>query len=295
MNQMESNGNSNSQSQLTLNELHHSTLLTTKNDTEMLDYINKTVDILVDYYNDSQKNLNLEHQYLMLTDMNYRVKHSKHKGYMYCNNCSIPKLNVQDSSYVCTQCGETEYLITYQADYNDIPLLKKYTPYHKISYLKERFKQFQSTELAKVPDNVIVLIQTEMDKIKMNQHKCTIKEIHFIMKNIKLHKYYENIQQIYCNITGKRALYIPQQTEQQINQMFKQIEPIYKKLCPKRCKFLSYSYVLNKLFNIINMPDIAKCFNLLKSKKHLREHDNIFKEICIELNWKFYSSFNFVK
>jgi hypothetical protein len=291
MYKQKTNRNCDSQSQLSLNEWHHSNLSKIKNNDGLIDYISKTGDILVDYYSDNKQTQNLEHQYLMLTDMDYRIKHSKYKEYMFCNNCNIAKLNTEEGVYVCTQCGETEYLLTYKPNYYDIWLFKRYTPYLKISYLKERLKQLQSRETRSVPDNIISIIRAALVISQIIPDKCTIKEIHNIMKINKLHKYYENIQQIYCDITRSQPIYIAHQIEQLIIEMFKQVETIYKKVSPKRRKFLNYSYILNKLFCIINMPDIAKSFNLLKSKKHLREHDQIFKKICKQLNWKFYPSF----
>ena len=104
------------------------------------------------------------------------------------------------------------------------------------------------------------------------------------MLNFK--KYYQNIYQIHCSITGKKPLFLPQQVEETIIHMFKQIKPVYEKLCPHRRKFLSYSYVLNKLFHIINMPDVASYFPLLKNEKQLSEHDNIFGQVCEQLHWE---------
>ena len=106
------------------------------------------------------------------------------------------------------------------------------------------------------------------------------------MKTNNLQKYYKHIQQVYCDITGREPISISQQTEQKIIKMFRQIEQEYDKLCLNRGKFLSYSYVLNKLFHMINMPDVANCFPLLKRKKHFLEHEKIFNEICTQLNWR---------
>ena len=107
------------------------------------------------------------------------------------------------------------------------------------------------------------------------------------MKQNHLQNYYKNIHQIYSAVTGSQPIAISQNTEQQIIYMFKQIEAIYIKLCPNRGKFLKYSYVLNKLFHIINMPDVASHFPLLRNKRRLKEHDSIFSQVCEQLHWEF--------
>ena len=270
------NQNYNSQSKLSLPELHKLNLNKIHNSIELLEYIYKTGDILVNYNNNKQ---HMKHQYLMLVDIDYRIKHSRNYKYLYCNNCNLPKLNI-DGSLVCKECGETEYMIINHP-------LKKYTPYLKITYLKEKLRQFQAKESKPVPYNVISVINTEREKRIIPPDVCTIKDIQLIMKKYRFQKFYKNINQIYYDITNKPAISLSQQTDQKIIYMFKQMEPIYRKLFPNRKTFLSYSYLLNRLFNIINMPEIASRFSLLKSTIKLKEHDSIFNIICKHLNWKF--------
>jgi uncharacterized protein (UPF0297 family) len=238
-------------------------------------------------YNNINPHKNLKHEYLMLTDIDYRIKHSKNDDYKYCLNCNLPRLNIQNGCFVCTKCGETEYLLTDIIDYNDKRGFKKYTPYNRVCHLKEILKQFQAMETKKVPDDVILLITTRIDEMQMSHEKCSMGVIYDIMKSYKLQKYYKNIPQIHGYITDKEPMYIPQKTEQLIIHMFKKVEHKYKQLSNNKRNFLNYSYVLRKLFNMIKMYDIANCFHLLKSEKHLKEHDKIFSQICERLNWKF--------
>jgi hypothetical protein len=141
-----------------------------------------------------------------------------------------------------------------------------------------------------VPNSIITTILDELDLMYVNREDCPEWLICDILRGNDLQIYYRNRQQIYCYITNKEAKFIPRRTEELIIEMFKQVERIYKVLKHNRRKFLNYSYLLNKLFYIIDMPDIAICFPLLKSEKHLIEHDEIFSQICEQLNWKFYPS-----
>ena len=269
-----------------LDKLHKLNLTKIKDQTQLLNYISKTGDILVNYYT-GKCNEDLKHQYLQLTDFKYRIKHSKFQFNIDCDKCNISRLYIpEESRYVCTNCGETEYILTNIANYSD-KLYRKYSPYTRITYLKETLNRLQSKETKCIPETITEIIKDDLFKAKIKSHKCTTKQILWILKNRKLQKYYPNIQQIHGKITGCQPITISQQTEQQIIQMFKQIEQIYDKIFPNNIKFLSYSYVVNKLFHMIHMPHIANCFPLLKNANKLIKHDRIFSEICKQLNWNY--------
>jgi hypothetical protein len=75
-----------------------------------------------------------------------------------------------------------------------------------------------------------------------------------------------------------------------IDMFFSAIEE-YKKYMPiTRSNFLSYNYILNKLFKILNMNEHAEYFCISKRDEKLREQDIIWNKICKYMNWKFHSS-----
>ena len=271
-----------------IDQLHKFNLLKIRDQSHLINYISKTGDILLDYYT-GKYNEDMKHQYLMLTDIDYRIKHSKSPMNINCEKCNITRLfNPDESRYVCSNCGETEYILTNIANYSEQHYYRKYFPYTRITYLKETLNRLQSKEIKCIPDSITELIKSELFKAKIKVNRCTTKQILWILKQNKLQKYYPHIQQIYCEITGCQPITISQQTEQQIIKMFKQIEQIYNKQYPDNSKFLNYSYVLNKLFHMIHMPNIAHCFPLLKDKNKLIRHDEMFSEICKQLNWNFF-------
>ena len=74
-----------------------------------------------------------------------------------------------------------------------------------------------------------------------------------------------------------------------IIKMFKEVERSYRKYI-NRYMFFSYSYVLNKILRIFKKAEHAKYLKLLKCRWKLMEYDNIWRNICIEKGWEFYSS-----
>lgn len=272
----------NFRSKVSIAQLHKANLTKISNHNQLLDYISKTGDILVDYYSGHHEH-DLTHQYLMLTDTNYRIKHSKIEVDRNCDNCNVLRLYYEDEGrYVCPNCGETEYTLPNLSKQSD----SRQKHYVRITYLKEALNRLQSREPTHVPDSIIAIIKTKMIRAHVKADECTARQIRTIMKNNRLHKYYPHIQQIYYAITGSQPISISKQTEQKIIHMFNQVEHIFDKLYPDNGKFLNYSYLLNKLFHKLHMPDIANCFALLKDRKKLIKQDYMFYRICKQLNWK---------
>ena len=110
-----------------------------------------------------------------------------------------------------------------------------------------------------------------------------------ILKHNKLTKYYNNIQQIYCGVTGVAPPTLTRKEEEKIIEMFQEVERSYRRYI-NRYNFFSYSYVLNKILRILKKEEHAKHFKLLKCRWKLREYDNTGRKRCIEKRWEFYSS-----
>jgi RNase P subunit RPR2 len=111
------------------------------------------------------------------------------------------------------------------------------------------------------------------------------------LKKLKLNEYYEHIAYIISKITGQPAPTINRETEEKLKKMFDKIQEPFEKYCPKnRINFLSYSYVLHKFFQLIELDNYVKCFPLLKSRTKLRIQDEMWKKICEDCKWQFYPS-----
>ncbi len=119
----------------------------------------------------------------------------------------------------------------------------------------------------------------------------SISQIKTILKKLKLNDYYEHIPFIKSQITCKPAPTINRETEEKLKKMFDQIQEPFEKHCPKsRINFLSYSYVLHKFCQLLELDEFVKSFPLLKSRQKLRTQDEIWKKICQECKWEFYPS-----
>ena len=73
--------------------------------------------------------------------------------------------------------------------------------------------------------------------------------------------------------------------------MFKQTQEPFAKICPdNRTNFLSYSYVIRKLLELLNETQYINYFPLLKSREKLYQQDVMWKAICKDLKWDFIPS-----
>ena len=81
------------------------------------------------------------------------------------------------------------------------------------------------------------------------------------------------------------------ETEEELRRMFKEIQIPFHLYCPKaRKNFLSYSYVLHKFVQLLELDEYLDCFLLLKSREKLHQQDLIWEKICNYLKWEFIPS-----
>ena len=165
--------------------------------------------------------------------------------------------------------------------------------YKRINHLKVRLRRLQAVESENVPEKVYDIIKRHLLKRRIRWDRVgpmpTLTNIMEILKNNKLTKYYNNIQQIYGGVTGVAPPTLTRKEEEKIIEMLQEVERSYRKYI-KKYNFFSYSSVI---LRILKKEEHAKYFKLLKCRWKLREYDNIWRKICTEKGWEFYSSLQY--
>ena len=113
-----------------------------------------------------------------------------------------------------------------------------------------------------------------------------------ILKKLGYNDYYEDIHYIINKLSNLPPPKITRDMEKIFIKMFTKIEApwrLYKQ--PGRKNFLSYSYVLYKFCELLELDHLLDCFTLHKDPNKIMENDDIWKKICTHLNWEFISSF----
>jgi len=235
--------------------------------------------------------------YMSLIDNEYQdSKRSKRSIVRKCNKCDVEKiLSTTDGALICQNCGETEMIIidNEKPNYKDaITDSKPGYPYKKINHFNEWLAQFMARESSEISKEIYDQILTELYKQKMTDlTQLTIPLIEQILKKLKLTQYYEHTTHIISKLSGIPPPSINRKTEEKMRHMFKEIQaPFEKHRPPDRVNFLSYSYVLHKFCQLLELDEFIKYFPLLKSRDKLRIQDSIWKKICAELRWQYIPS-----
>ena len=199
-----------------------------------------------------------------------------------------------DSLLICEECGYTDSIIinSEKVSYKDPPRESSYFAYKRINHFNEWLAQFQAKETTDIPEDVYKGILQELKKNKFLDIKdISYKNMREILKKLKFNKYYEHIPHIINILNGKKAPILTRQYEEQLRIMFKEIQTPFMKHCPENRKnFLSYSYVLHKFCELLELDHLLIYFPLLKSREKLQQQDIIWQKICSTLLWEYIPS-----
>tara|TARA_B100001094_G_scaffold25476_1_gene21267 strand:+ start:8264 stop:9337 length:1074 start_codon:yes stop_codon:yes gene_type:complete len=209
-----------------------------------------------------------------------------------CNNILL--LKHIDSVLLCEECGYTESIIinSEKVSYKDPPRESSYFAYKRINHFNEWLAQFQAKETTDIPEEVYEGILKELNKNRfIKRDELSYKVVREILKKLKFNKYYEHIPHIINILNGEKAPILTRQYEEQLRMMFKEIQTPFMKHCPsERKNFLSYSYVLHKFCELLELDDLLVYFPLLKSREKLQQQDKIWEKICGTLLWQYIPS-----
>ena len=232
---------------------------------------------------------------IKIDDQELNISQGEDHATELCIQCGIErKLFMSDGKMICPSCGDERFILidSDKPSYKEPPRELSYFAYKRINHLNEWLAQFQAKESTDIPQEVYDKILMELKKERMDdisQLKTT--KLREILKKLKLNKYYEHVPHIINRLNGVPPPTINRETEEELRRMFKEIQMPFHKFCPKdRKNFLSYSYVLHKFMQLLEMDEFLPCFPLLKSREKLHQQDKIWKEICEHLKWQFIPS-----
>src|SRR6056300_361842 len=197
------------------------------------------------------------------------------------------------SELVCDNCGLIlatliSEELTYREEQETSEKIVNYS-YKRENHFNEWLSQFQAQETTNIPPVVIEQLRNELKKIKVKTlDEITHARVRSLLKKLKLNKYYEHVPYITNIISGVKPPSMPQELEERLRIMFKDIQKPFDDNCPsERKNFLSYSYVLYKFCELLSEDKYLKYFPLLKSKEKLYQQDVIWKKICEDLRWEY--------
>jgi hypothetical protein len=212
-----------------------------------------------------------------------------------CEVCNSELLlNQNMGTLICQVCGVQDFILidSDKPSYKDPPKEMTSFCYKRINHLNEFLAQFQAKETTEIDEDIYNEILVEIKKERINNMaELTPEKLRIILRKIKRNDYYEHIPYIINQLNGLPPPVISPEVEEIIRNMFKEVQIPFDLYCPpKRKNFLSYNFVLYKFFELLELDEYLKNFQLLKSPTKLYQQDRIWKNICTYLSWEFIPS-----
>jgi uncharacterized Zn finger protein (UPF0148 family) len=242
---------------------------------------------------DKQKIYN---KYRQVIDPNYvSFAEDEFELFDICFHCHYEMvLNHNTGMLNCNNCGMTERIIvdSDKQSHKEPPKEMTSFSYKRINHLNEILSQFQAKETTDIPDEVYDKILAELKKERIdNMSHLTRDKLREILKKIDETDYYEHIPYIINQLNGVPPPVISPEVEEIIRGLFLQLQHPFNTNRPDdRKNFLTYGYILYKIFQLLELDEYLCNFKFLKDRKKLYEQEQIWKAICKELRWEFIPS-----
>jgi len=222
-------------------------------------------------------------------------KYISDDSYGECPSCEKEMFfSPNEAVFTCKECGHQEFILidSDKPSYKDPPREVSYYAYKRINHFNEWLAQFQAKESTEIPPEVFDMILMELKKERiLDTRNIKQTKIREILKKLKQNKYYEHVPHIINRLNGQNAPIMSREVEEKLRYMFKEIQPSFVKHCPSgRNNFLSYSYVLYKFCELLELDEYLPCFPLLKNRDKLYNQDKIWELICKDLKWQYIRS-----
>jgi len=195
-----------------------------------------------------------------------------------CFNCFSTIFENNDSEFICENCCLIQnYKITNKE--NDF---QKQTYYSLKSNFLKAINNFQGIGVD-IREEDLIIINLEIIRRNISNEILNRDHIYRILKDLKMSKYYDNINVILNKLIGTPLKNISDKIPE-LMELHSRIEYIYGFVKTIRVNSLNVQFKLYKLLQMLNIKcDINE---LLKTDQKLEEHEKKWEQICEYLNWE---------
>jgi len=211
-----------------------------------------------------------------------------------CPRCDGEKrpllLCAKRSVMCCSACG---YSVTYldatssTTSFDETIEFSQYS-YKRVNHFLSYLSLVQGKEAHRVPDSILDAVMADLyhrHGVRATE-EITQRRVRESLRHLRLRKAYDHVAQVTSRLSGRRSGRVPPHVEEQLRNMFLQMQPAFARHAPKwRTNFLSYTYVIYRLFQILNLTHMLDGIVLLKSRPKLEANDAIFRKMCVDLGW----------
>jgi rubrerythrin len=230
---------------------------------------------------------NIQHESLVSSTLEER--------YGDCPMCETEMMFYQNEAILsCPSCGHQDYILvdSEKPSYKDPPREMAYCAYKKVNHLNEWLAQFQAKETTEISNAVLDQIRAELKKERItDMSRLKASKLKEVIRKLKLVRCYDHVAHVLNRLNGISAPALSREVEDKLRFMFKEIQFSFVKHCPAgRSNFLSYSFVLYKFCQLLELDEYLPCFPLLKSREKLYLQDKIWSKICADMGWEYIST-----
>jgi hypothetical protein len=230
---------------------------------------------------------NIQHESLVASTLEER--------YGDCPMCETEMMFYQNEAILsCPSCGYQDYILvdSEKPSYKDPPREMAYCAYKKVNHLNEWLAQFQAKETTEISNAILDQIRAELKKERItDMSRLKASKLKEVIRKLKLVRCYDHVAHVLNRLNGISAPALSREVEDKLRFMFKEIQFSFVKHCPAgRSNFLSYSFVLYKFCQLLELDEYLPCFPLLKSREKLYLQDKIWSKICADMGWEYIST-----
>jgi hypothetical protein len=164
-------------------------------------------------------------------------------------------------------------------------------PYERISHFKEFIARLEGSERTEIPQIVVhtLLQQCMIHRIDplREPERVTYTFVRTALQRTGYCQFFENSTQLISLLTKRQPRRFLQEEKDLLTSIFREIQAPFEKHKGKRKNFLSYSFTLYKICELLGMREMLPYLPLLKAPSNLLAADLLWEKICNDLQYEF--------
>lgn len=191
----------------------------------------------------------------------------------------------------CQECGYSAPVLDATASavsFGDEVVFNQSFSYKKSNHFGDWLLRTQAKETYVVSDSIVKIVMEELANLNVHPDDVDQNIVLRIMKDKKLKsKAYNYAAQVTMRCTGIPPPRLTSEMDQLANLIFIAIQEPYTKHMPaSRKNFLSYSYCIYRIYELLGADDLLSTLPLLSGRGKLPKQDAIMKKIYEDMDWE---------
>ena len=184
-----------------------------------------------------------------------------------------------------TEDGNGNTIMSDNAYYGDV-YVHRSPAYKAINHFNDLLNRVQGGTKEKMPEENREAVLAELRKRRLDAP--TPKQVREAFKVTGNNAFYGEVISVWAKLNGQVPPQFSSAQIQRLQRMFNCVHDAYRDVRPKKRKnFLSYTYTLYKMCELLGFDFVLPYVSLLKSNDKLKQHDEVWARICDHLDWQF--------